>query len=131
VYNLLLQVLDEGRLTDSQGHTVNFTNTIIIMTSNLGSHLIQERLASVTAENRDRIMSELRVELNELVRAKMPPEFLNRIDDIIVFKPLTAEEIRRIVGLQVERVAQMLKNNGIGLDISSDALDWLAQLGYD
>ena len=131
VFNILLQVLDEGRLTDSQGRTVNFNNTIIIMTSNLGSHLIQERLGSVTNENRDVVMGEIRHQLFELLRQKLPPEFLNRIDDIIVFKPLTEIEIRQIVGIQIERVARMLKANNIGFDISSEALDWLAQLGYD
>jgi ATP-dependent Clp protease ATP-binding subunit ClpB len=131
VFNLLLQVLDEGRLTDSKGHTVNFNNTIIIMTSNMGSHLIQERLTGVTSDNRDRIMGELRTQLGEMLRQKLPPEFLNRVDDIIVFKPLTEVEIRHIVEMQAERVGRMLKANGIGFEISSEALDWLAQLGYD
>jgi ATP-dependent Clp protease ATP-binding subunit ClpB len=131
VFNLLLQVLDEGRLTDSQGHTVNFNNTIIIMTSNMGSHLIQERLSGVTSESRDAIMGELRTELLEMLRQKLPPEFLNRIDDIIVFKPLTEVEIRRIVEIQSERVARMLKANNIAIEFTPEALDWIAQLGYD
>jgi ATP-dependent Clp protease ATP-binding subunit ClpB len=131
VFNLLLQVLDEGRLTDSQGHVVSFKNTIIIMTSNLGSQLIQERLSTITSENRESVMGELRTRLFELVRQKLPPEFLNRLDDIIVFKPLTAEEIRQIVDLQLERVVRMLKANNIGMEISDEAKDWIAKLGYD
>ena len=131
VFNILLQVLDEGRLTDSKGRTVNFNNTIIIMTSNMGSHLIQERLSGVTKENRDAIMGELRIQLTEMLRQKLPPEFLNRIDDVIVFKPLTEDEIRTIVALQAEKVGRMLRANNIGFEIGSEALDWLAQLGYD
>jgi ATP-dependent Clp protease ATP-binding subunit ClpB len=131
VFNLLLQVLDEGRLTDSKGHTVNFNNTIIIMTSNMGSHLIQERLTGTGSAERDAVMGELRTQLLEMLRQKLPPEFLNRIDDIIVFKPLSEVEIRRIVEIQAERVGRMLKANNIGFEITPEALDWLAQLGYD
>jgi ATP-dependent Clp protease ATP-binding subunit ClpB len=131
VFNILLQVLDEGRLTDSQGHVVSFKNTIIIMTSNLGSQLIQERLGSVTSTNREEIMGELRVKLMEMLRQQMRPEFLNRIDDIIVFKPLTQEEIRYIVDIQLERVARLLKANGINFDMTGEAKDWIAKLGYD
>ncbi len=131
VYNLLLQVLDEGRLTDSKGHVVNFRNTIVIMTSNLGSHLIQERLATITAETRDAVMSELRVQLLELLRKQLPPEFLNRIDDIIVFKPLTEGEIRLIVDIQIERVGRMLRANNIAMEVTEEAKDWIARLGYD
>ena len=131
VFNLLLQVLDEGRLTDSQGREVNFKNTIIIMTSNLGSHLIQERLQQMTSENRDQIMGDLRTKLMALLRKEMRPEFLNRIDDIIIFKPLTEEEIRKIVDLQIERVYRMLKANNIGLEMSEESKDWIAKLGYD
>ncbi|MBL7987291.1 MAG: AAA family ATPase [Chlorobi bacterium] len=131
VFNILLQVLDDGRLTDSKGHEVNFRNTIIIMTSNLGSHLIQERLASITEANRESVMGELRVKLMELLRQQMRPEFLNRIDDIIVFKPLTATEIRQIVDIQLDGVARLLRGNGIGFAITDEAKDWLAKLGYD
>ncbi len=131
VFNILLQVLDEGHLTDSQGHVVSFKNTIVIMTSNIGSHLIQERLGQITAENRESVMGEMRVKLMELLRAQLRPEFLNRIDDIIIFKPLTPEEIRRIVDIQVERVDRMLKANNISFEITDEAKDWIAKLGYD
>ncbi|MCE7932962.1 MAG: AAA family ATPase [Chlorobi bacterium CHB2] len=131
VFNILLQVLDDGRLTDSKGHEVNFRNTIIIMTSNLGSNLIQERLATITESNRESVMGELRVKLMELLRQQMRPEFLNRIDDIIVFKPLTEGEIRQIVDIQIDSVSRLLRGNGIGFAITNDAKDWLAKLGYD
>jgi ATP-dependent Clp protease ATP-binding subunit ClpB len=131
VFNILLQVLDEGRLTDSQGHVVGFNNTIIIMTSNLGAHLIQERLLKIDATNRDTVMSEVKLKLFELLRQQMRPEFLNRIDDIIVFKPLTEEEIRQIVDLQIDRVGRMLKASNIGFEISDEAKDWIAKLGFD
>lgn len=131
VFNILLQVLDDGRLTDSKGHEVNFRNTIIIMTSNLGSHLIQERLAAITESTRESVMGELRVKLMELLRQQMRPEFLNRIDDIIVFKPLTETEIRHIVDIQLDNVARLLRGNGIGLSVTDEAKDWLAKLGYD
>lgn len=131
VFNILLQVLDEGRLTDSQGHVVSFKNTIIIMTSNLGSHLIQERLTLINQDNRETVMGELRVKLLEMLRQQLRPEFLNRIDDIIVFKPLTEDEIRLIVDVQVDRVARMVRANNISFEITDDAKDWLAKLGYD
>jgi ATP-dependent Clp protease ATP-binding subunit ClpB len=131
VFNILLQVLDDGRLTDSKGKVVNFTNTIIIMTSNLGSHLIQERLQSITPENRDDVMNELRGSLMQLLRTEMRPEFLNRIDDVIVFKPLTNEELREIVDLQLERVYGMLAANNIDMTVTDEAKEWLAKLGYD
>ena len=130
VFNILLQVLDDGRLTDSQGRVVNFTNTIIIMTSNLGSHMIQERMEKSTGD-RDEMMGELRGELFSLLRKSLRPEFLNRIDDIVIFKPLTIEEIRKIVDLQIDRVARMLRGSGISMEISDEAKDWLAKLGYD
>lgn len=132
VFNILLQVLDDGMLTDSQGRTVNFKNTIIIMTSNLGSHLIQERLQSITDENRDSVLYELRENLFEMLRANIRPEILNRIDEIIMFKPLMNTELRQIVDIQLEKIIEMLeKNNDIKLTVSDDAKDWLAKLGYD
>ncbi len=131
VFNILLQVLDEGRLTDSKGHVVNFKNTIIIMTSNLGSHLIQERLSTLTPENRESIMGELRLKLVELLRQQLRPEFLNRVDDIIVFKPLTEQEIRHIVDIQLDAVGRLLKANNVSFEITEEAKDWIAKLGYD
>lgn len=131
VFNLLLQVLDEGRLTDSQGRVVNFTNTIIIMTSNLGSHLVQKELTQMTSDNREEIMGKLRTQLMVLLRKELRPEFLNRIDDIIVFKPLTQEEIRAIVDVQIERVRRMVKANNMEFKMTTEAKDWIAKLGYD
>jgi ATP-dependent Clp protease ATP-binding subunit ClpB len=133
VFNVLLQVLDEGRLTDSKGRTVDFKNTIIIMTSNLGSHLISEKIASAfhDDEDWDRIFGELREELYRVLRQTIRPEFLNRIDEVIVFKPLGHKEIRAVVSLQLRRVVALLASKNITLEISDDAKDWLAKLGYD
>ncbi|MDO8548813.1 MAG: AAA family ATPase, partial [Ignavibacteria bacterium] len=131
VFNILLQVLDDGRLTDNQGRTVNFKNTIIIMTSNLGSHLIQEKLEAVTEENIDNVMGDLRYRLVDLLRKTIRPEFLNRIDEIILFKPLTKTEIRKIVDIQIQHVQKLLKDKEIILDVDDEAKDWLAKLGYD
>lgn len=131
VFNILLQVLDEGRLTDSKGKTVNFKNTIIIMTSNLGSHIIQERLKDVTEDNRDEIMNDLRLKLFDLLKSTIRPEFLNRIDEIILFKPLTQSEIRLIVDLQLANVERMLQHNQMSLAVDDDVKDWLGKLGFD
>ncbi len=131
VFNVLLQLLDEGRLTDSKGRTVNFKNTIVIMTSNLGSHLIQEQLQEFTEENRDEIMGDLRIKLFEMLRQTIRPEFLNRIDEIIVFKPLTLKEIKQIVDLQLKAVRKMLEEKNIKLEVTDEARERLATIGYD
>ncbi len=131
VFNVLLQLLDEGRLTDSKGRTVNFKNTIVIMTSNLGSHLIHERVQSLDETNRDDLMAELRVQLLEMLRQSIRPEFLNRIDEIILFKPLTMAEIQQIVNLQLEGVRKLLAAKNIALEFSDDLREWLAKAGYD
>ncbi|MDY0081590.1 MAG: ATP-dependent chaperone ClpB [Ignavibacteriaceae bacterium] len=131
VFNVLLQVLDDGRLTDNQGRTVNFKNTIIIMTSNLGSHIIQDKLESYNEQNAEEILGQLREQMHDLLRRTIRPEFLNRIDEIVLFKPLLKSEIRQIVDIQLERVQKMLKEKEMILDVSDDAKDWLAQLGYD
>jgi ATP-dependent Clp protease ATP-binding subunit ClpB len=131
VFNVLLQLLDEGRLTDSKGRTVNFKNTIVIMTSNLGSHLIQEQLQEFTEENRDEIMGDLRIKLFEMLRQTIRPEFLNRIDEIIVFKPLTLKEIKQIVDLQLKSVRKMLEEKNIKLEVTDEARERLATIGYD
>ncbi|MCU0415009.1 MAG: ATP-dependent chaperone ClpB [Ignavibacteriaceae bacterium] len=131
VFNVLLQVLDDGRLTDNQGRTVNFKNTIIIMTSNIGSHYIQDKLELFNENNVEPLMGELRQQLHELLRKTIRPEFLNRIDEIVLFKPLLKSEIRKIVDIQLERVQKMLKDKEITLDVCDEAKDWLAQLGYD
>lgn len=132
VFNLLLQVLDDGMLTDSQGRTVNFKNTIIIMTSNIGSHIIQDQLRFITEVNRDEILNQLREKLLELLRAQIRPEILNRIDEVIMFKPLLNDELKKIVDLQIDKIKQMLyKNNEIVLSVSEEAKEWLVKLGYD
>lgn len=131
VFNVLLQVLDEGRLTDSRGRTVNFKNTIIIMTSNIGSHLIQEKLQEITEENRDDVMGELRVALFEMLRQTIRPEFLNRIDEIILFKVLTLSEVKQIVDLQLKSVHAMLAAKNVTLNVTDEVRNWLATIGYD
>jgi ATP-dependent Clp protease ATP-binding subunit ClpB len=131
VFNVLLQVLDEGRLTDSKGRTVNFRNTLIIMTSNLGSHLIQEKLHMLDESNRDELMGELRVTLFEMLRQTIRPEFLNRIDEIILFKPLTMKEIIQIVDLQLKKVKTTVAQKGITLLFTEEVKHWLAKIGYD
>jgi ATP-dependent Clp protease ATP-binding subunit ClpB len=131
VFNVLLQLLDEGRLTDSKGRTVNFKNTIVIMTSNLGSQLIQEKLGTLTEENRDELMGELRVQLLEMLRQSVRPEFLNRIDEIILFKPLTMTELRKIVELQLQHVQKLVVDKNITLEFTDEAKERLATIGYD
>jgi ATP-dependent Clp protease ATP-binding subunit ClpB len=131
VFNVLLQLLDEGRLTDSKGRTVNFKNTIVIMTSNLGSHLIQEKLEFLDESNRDDIMSELRMKLFEMLKQSIRPEFLNRIDDIILFKPLTMSEIEEIVNLQLARVQKQVAAKNIHLEFHDEMRAWLAKIGYE
>ena len=131
VFNILLQVLDDGRLTDNQGRTVNFKNTIVIMTSNIGSHIIQDKFEALDENDIEAIMGELRQQMHELLRRTIRPEFLNRIDEIVLFKPLVKSEIRKIVDIQLERVQRMLKDKEITLEVSDEAKDWLAQLGYD
>lgn len=132
VFNVLLQVLDEGRLTDSKGRTVNFKNTIIIMTSNLGSQLVQKKIETTSERNRAEMMEDLRSELFNLLKETIKPEFLNRIDEIIVFKPLTRKEIQSIVELQLKNIVTRIRdNNNIALDISDRAKLFLADAGYD
>ena len=131
VFNILLQVLDDGRLTDNQGRTVDFKNTIIIMTSNMGSHLIQEKLSILNEENFETIMGDLRVSLAELLRATIRPEFLNRIDEIVLFKPLLKNELMKIIDIQLQKVGKMLEDKNISLEIENDAKDFLLQHGYD
>jgi ATP-dependent Clp protease ATP-binding subunit ClpB len=126
-----LQVLDDGRLTDNKGRTADFRNTIIIMTSNLGSHIIQEKLENLNDYNRDAMIAETRTELYDLLRKTIRPEFLNRIDEIIMFNPLTRNEISKIVGIQLNGVKQHLAESGIKLSIAPDAIEWIAQLGFD
>lgn len=131
VFNVLLQVLDDGRLTDNKGRTVNFKNTIIIMTSNLGSHLIRERTERMTETNRQEKLEQLQGELMELLKQTIRPEFLNRIDEVIVFTPLTRDEIRQIVRLQFEMVIKRLEKSGYHASLTEDAVDWIAETGFD
>ncbi|TAF46129.1 MAG: ATP-dependent chaperone ClpB [Sphingobacteriales bacterium] len=131
VFNILLQVLDDGRLTDNKGRVVNFKNTIIIMTSNIGSHLIQENFTQLDDENRENVIAKTKNEVFELLKKTIRPEFLNRIDEIIMFTPLNRDEIRDIVNLQFKHVQSSLAEMGITLEASTEALDWLAELGYD
>lgn len=131
VFNVLLQVLDEGRLTDGKGKTVDFRNTIIIMTSNIGSHLIQDKLEHLNEENREEIMGELKIQLSNLLKQTIRPEFLNRIDEIILFKPLTKSEIEKIVEIQIRNLEKVLGEKDISLDVSENAKEWLAEIGYD
>jgi len=131
VFNILLQVLDDGRLTDNKGRTVDFKNTIIIMTSNIGSHIIQENLETVTAENREEVLNKTRTELFSLLKKSIKPEFLNRIDEIIMFQPLTREEISKIVENQLSSVQKMLEKNGIHLIATKKAVQYIANIGFD
>ncbi len=131
VFNILLQVLDDGRLTDNKGRVVNFKNTIIIMTSNIGSNIIQENFQDYNEFDKDEVMAKTKNQLFELLRKTIRPEFLNRIDEIIMFTPLSRDEITEIVKLQFKQVQATLAEMGVTLDASEEALDWLAQLGYD
>ena len=130
VYNLLLQVLDDGRLTDNKGRTVNFKNTVIIMTSNIGAGLIMDKSQKITDENREVVSEDIRTEVMELLRRALPPEFFNRVDEMIVFHSLTHEDIARIVGLQFNRIAASLKRQGVTLTLDNSARDYLARHGY-
>ena len=131
VFNILLQVLDDGRLTDNKGRTVNFKNTIIIMTSNMGSSLIRENFEKMTDANRSQVVEQTKGQVLELLKKTIRPEFLNRIDEIIMFTPLTEKEIRQIVGLQLNNVKKMLAENGITLEFTDAALDFISHEGYD
>jgi ATP-dependent Clp protease ATP-binding subunit ClpB len=131
VFNILLQVLDDGRLTDNKGRLVDFKNTIIIMTSNIGSHLIQENFKDLDDINREEVIAKTKSELFDLLKQTIRPEFLNRIDELIMFTPLNRDELRDIVSLQFKGVQDTLIEMGIEIEASEEALDWLAQLGYD
>jgi ATP-dependent Clp protease ATP-binding subunit ClpB len=130
VFNILLQLLDEGRLTDNKGRTANFRNTVVIMTSNVGSHIIQKNMTSMTEINKNKVFENTRKEVFELMKQTIRPEFLNRIDDIIMFKPLNQEEIKQIANLQFQNVKQMIGANG-NLEITPALLNWVARVGFD
>ena len=131
VFNILLQVLDDGRLTDNKGRVVDFKNTIIIMTSNLGSQLIRQKTENLSNANREEVLEDTRKEVFELLKQVIKPEFLNRIDDLIMFTPLSEDEIAQIVRLQVEGIAAMLKENGIDIMLTPKAIELIASEGFD
>lgn len=131
VFNILLQVLDDGRLTDNKGRTVNFRNTIIIMTSNLGSGIIQEKLLKINEKNREQVYEETRKEVFEMLKQTIRPEFLNRIDEIIMFSPLDESQVFQIVELQFDHLRKLLQKNGVDLRIKKSALEWIANRGFD
>lgn len=131
VFNILLQVLDDGRLTDNKGRVVDFKNTIIIMTSNIGAHLIQEKLKDLNEKNREDVLEKTNAEVYELLKQTIRPEFLNRIDEVIMFTPLQKSEIVDIVRLQINTVNKMLYHNGLILEVTDKAVEWIAAEGYD
>ncbi len=131
VFNILLQVLDDGRLTDNKGRVVNFKNTIIIMTSNIGSHLIQENFENINESNKTEVLAKTKNEVYELLKKTIRPEFLNRIDEVIMFEPLTRENVAQIVKIQFDQIQKLLAEQDVIIKITDEAIDWLAQLGYD
>jgi len=131
VFNILLQVLDDGRLTDNKGRTVDFKNTIIIMTSNIGSHIIQENLSMVNQKNSDEAFERSRKMVFDLLKQTIRPEFLNRVDEIIMFSPLSHKEIRQIVLMQFDKIKSLLTQNDVNIAITDNAVDWIADQGFD
>ncbi len=131
VFNVLLQVLDDGRLTDNKGRIVNFKNTIIIMTSNMGSHIIQDNFENVSEDNKEEVVEKTKAEVMALLRQSIRPEFLNRIDEVIMFQPLMKKEIKGIISMQLDNLRRMVAENGINLQFSDYVLDYLAENGYD
>jgi len=131
VFNILLQVLDEGRLTDNKGRTVNFKNSIIIMTSNIGAQFIMEKSRLITEENKERIHEEISEEVSRMLKAQLRPEFFNRIDDIIIFRSLSREDIKKIVHLQFKHVEKLLRQHSLRIELSGEAENYLATNGYD
>jgi ATP-dependent Clp protease ATP-binding subunit ClpB len=131
VFNILLQVLDDGRLTDNKGRVVNFKNTIVIMTSNMGSQIIQENFEKVTEKNKEEVVERTKVEVMILLRQTIRPEFLNRIDEVIMFQPLMKNEIKGIIDIQLQGLKKLVSQSGIQLQFSEYVLEFLAENGYD
>jgi ATP-dependent Clp protease ATP-binding subunit ClpB len=131
VFNILLQVLDDGRLTDNKGRVANFKNTIIIMTTNIGSHLIQERFKHLNPFNEDEVVEDTKNEVLEQLRKQVRPEFLNRIDEVIMFRPLDKAVIRQIVDIQFGLIQKRLEENGVKIEATDDVLDFLGEVGFD
>jgi ATP-dependent Clp protease ATP-binding subunit ClpB len=130
-FNVLLQVLDDGRLTDNKGRVVNFKNTIIIMTSNLGSHIIQENFADLKGKNIERVVEGTKSQVFDLLSQSLRPEFLNRVDDIIMFQPLMQDEIKNIIRIQLQQLQKQLAEQGMDLRFTDYALDYLTEKGFD
>ncbi|MCK7554525.1 ATP-dependent chaperone ClpB [Chitinophaga sedimenti] len=130
-FNILLQVLDDGRLTDNKGRVVNFKNTIVIMTSNMGSHIIQENFERINEENKDEVVENTRDQVMELLKQTIRPEFLNRVDEVIMFQPLMKSEVRGIINIQLQNLKELVAKNGMILEFSDYAIDYLAEQGYD
>ena len=131
VFNILLQVLDDGRLTDNKGRTVNFKNTIIIMTSNIGSHIIQDNFEQLTELNKEEVLAKTKNEVFDLLKKSVRPEFLNRIDEVIMFEPLNRDDVHHIVKIQFDQIAKRLAEQNLKIIATEEAIDWLAQLGFD
>jgi len=131
VFNILLQVLDDGRLTDNKGRIVNFKNTIIVMTSNIGAHIIQDGISEMNESNRDRVFERITIDVMNLVRQTIRPEFLNRIDEIIMFHPLSIKDVEGIVRLQFNQIKKQVEEQDLLIDISDAAVEWIAQNGFD
>jgi len=131
VFNILLQVLDDGRLTDNKGRVVNFKNTIVIMTSNMGSHIIQENFEKVNDNNKEEVVESTKAEVMVLLRQTIRPEFLNRIDEVIMFQPLMKKEIKGIIDIQLQGLKQLVAQTGIQLQFSEYVLEFLSENGYD
>lgn len=131
IFNILLQVLDDGRLTDNKGRVVNFKNTIIIMTSNMGSHIIQANFEDVNERNKETVVENTKREVIELLRQTIRPEFLNRIDEVIMFQPLLKKEIKGIIKIQLQNLQNLVAETGIRLQFSEYAIDYLAENGFD
>jgi len=131
VFNILLQVLDDGRLTDNKGRTVDFRNTIIIMTSNIGSHIIQESFSEIGNNNSDEVFERTKQQVFELLKQSIRPEFINRVDEIIMFTPLNKQEISDIVNIQFNRIKEMLQQNDINIEITENAIEWISSAGFD
>jgi ATP-dependent Clp protease ATP-binding subunit ClpB len=131
VFNILLQVLDDGRLTDNKGRTANFKNTIVIMTSNIGSDIIRDNFSRMTDANREDTIENTKNMVFEMLKQSVRPEFLNRIDETIMFQPLSAKDLRGIIRLQIEQLRETLAKQEITMDVTDEALDWLAEAGYN
>jgi len=131
VFNILLQVLDDGRLTDNKGRVANFKNTIIIMTTNIGAHIIQENFEKLNDKNAEEVLENTKNEVFELLKKSVRPEFLNRIDETIMFRPLSKKDIRKIVDIQFSLIQKRLEENGITVEAEDKVLDHLAEIGFD